>query len=91
MLNKQTHFHIVGLGLMGGSIAMGLKKHGFTVTAMDIDPNAIEYALQHHLIDEGALKKMFFCVRRILSFLAFILQFCWHGADSMPLISSLVH
>ena len=57
MLNKETHFHIVGLGLMGGSIAMGLKKHGFTVTAMDIDPNAIEYALQHHLIDEGSTQE----------------------------------
>ncbi len=53
MLNKDTHFHIVGLGLMGGSIAMGLKKHGFQVTAMDINPKSIQYALKHQWIDAG--------------------------------------
>ena len=53
MLNKNTHFHIVGLGLMGGSIAMGLKKHGFTVTAMDISSDSIQYALDHQMIDKG--------------------------------------
>ena len=42
MLNKDTHFHIVGLGLMGGSIAMGLKRQGYHVTAMDINPQSIE-------------------------------------------------
>ena len=55
MLNNKTHFHIVGLGLMGGSIAMGLKKHGFYVTAMDINPDSIQFALDHHLIDEGTI------------------------------------
>ena len=53
MLNKETHFHIVGLGLMGGSIAMGLKQKGFHVTAMDINPGSIQYALEHNLIDAG--------------------------------------
>ena len=55
MLNNKTHFHIVGLGLMGGSIALGLKKHGFYVTAMDINPDSIQFALDHHLIDEGTI------------------------------------
>ena len=54
MLNKDTHFHIVGLGLMGGSIAQGLKKQGYHVTAMDIDANAIVYATTHKLIDAGS-------------------------------------
>lgn len=53
MLNKETHFHIVGLGLMGGSIAIGLKKQGFQVTAMDINPDSIQYALERHWIDAG--------------------------------------
>lgn len=54
MWNKDTHVHIVGLGLMGGSIAQGLKKHGIKVTAMDINQDSIEYALQEGLIDEGS-------------------------------------
>lgn len=57
MLNKDTHFHIVGLGLMGGSIAMGLKRQGYHVTAMDINLQSIEYALEHHLIDDGSTQE----------------------------------
>jgi len=89
MLNKQTHFHIVGLGLMGGSIAMGLKKHGFTVTAMDIDPNAIEYALQHHLIDEGCTQEDVFLRKAdfIISGLYPSILLAWcrqHASDFKP-------
>jgi len=89
MLNKQTHFHIAGLGLMGGSIAMGLKKHGFTVTAMDIDPNAIEYALQHHLIDEGCTQEDVFLRKAdfIISGLYPSILLAWcrqHASDFKP-------
>lgn len=44
---------IVGLGLIGGSYAKGLRHFGFRVTAIDRDPHAIEYALQNGIIDEG--------------------------------------
>ena len=44
---------IVGLGLMGGSYARGLKRLGFHVTAIDTDPEAISWALEHGLIDRG--------------------------------------
>ena len=44
---------IVGLGLIGGSYAKGLKRLGYHVTAIDIRKEAIDYALAHHLIDEG--------------------------------------
>ena len=44
---------IVGLGLIGGSYAKGLRHFGFHVTAIDRDPHAIEYALQSGIIDEG--------------------------------------
>ncbi len=47
-------FLIVGLGLLGGSIAIGLKKWKHEVYAIDIDKNAISYALEHHIIDEGS-------------------------------------
>ena len=44
---------IVGLGLMGGSYAMGLKRLGFYVSGIDTDKETVEYALSHGIIDEG--------------------------------------
>lgn len=54
MISKDTRFLIVGLGLIGGSYAMGLKKKGYHVDAIDIDPNSIAYAIQHGIIDHGS-------------------------------------
>lgn len=51
---KDKKFLIVGLGLLGGSIALGLKKWNHTVYAIDIDEKAIDYALNQHIIDEGS-------------------------------------
>ena len=51
---KDKKFLIVGLGLLGGSIALGLKKWNHTVYAIDIDEKAIVYALNNHIIDEGS-------------------------------------
>lgn len=51
---KDKKFLIVGLGLLGGSIALGLKKWNHTVYAIDIDEKTIEYALNNHIIDEGS-------------------------------------
>ena len=45
---------IVGLGLMGGSYAMALSKLGYHVTAIDTRREAIDYALEHGLIEEGS-------------------------------------
>ncbi len=53
ILNKNKKFLIVGLGLIGGSYAKGLKRYGFTVTAIDKDPSAIEFALNAGMIDQG--------------------------------------
>ncbi len=52
-MTKDKRFLIVGLGLMGGSYAMGLSKAGYMVTALDENPHAIEYALKHKIIQEG--------------------------------------
>ena len=51
---KDIKFLIVGLGLLGGSIAMGLKKMNHEVYAIDIDEKAIQYALAHNIILEGS-------------------------------------
>lgn len=53
LLDKSKRFLIVGLGLIGGSYAKGLKKYGFSVTAIDKDPIAIDYAVQNGIIDAG--------------------------------------
>lgn len=45
---------IVGLGLIGGSYARALKRLGYHVMALDIDEDAIAYALENGIIDEGA-------------------------------------
>lgn len=51
---KDKKFLIVGLGLLGGSIALGLKKWNHIVYAIDMDEKTIEYALSHHIIDDGS-------------------------------------
>lgn len=53
MIDGDTKFLIVGLGLIGGSYATALKKHGRTVWAIDRDPAAIDYALNKGIIDRG--------------------------------------
>ncbi|MBR0405720.1 MAG: prephenate dehydrogenase [Eggerthellaceae bacterium] len=45
---------IVGLGLIGGSYARALKRLGYYVMAIDTDPQAIAYALENGIVDEGA-------------------------------------
>lgn len=54
MINKNTKFLIVGLGLLGGSYALGLKQKEYFVSAIDTNPNTIEYALTHHIINKGS-------------------------------------
>lgn len=51
---KQSTIAILGLGLMGGSLAIALKDHCKTILGIDPDPKAIEFALQKSIIDQGA-------------------------------------
>ena len=55
MINKNTKFLIVGLGLLGGAYAKVLKKKGYFVSAVDVNKDSIEYALENKIIDEGAV------------------------------------
>ena len=45
---------IIGLGLMGGSYAMGLTKKGHKVYACDINNESIEYAKKNNFIIDGS-------------------------------------
>ena len=55
-LIKKINILIVGLGLLGGSYARGLKKLGFTVNAITKDKISVDFALQNGIIDYGTTK-----------------------------------
>ncbi|MGH1504465.1 MAG: prephenate dehydrogenase/arogenate dehydrogenase family protein [Acidimicrobiales bacterium] len=53
----QQQAHVVGTGLIGGSVALALKKAGWRVTGADIDPAVTTRAVELGVIDaagEGA-------------------------------------
>ena len=54
MISKDKKFLIVGLGLIGGSYAEGLKKAGYTVGAITRSQSSIDYALERGIIDAGS-------------------------------------
>ena len=53
--NANTNILIVGLGLLGGSYAMALKRKGYHVEAITRTQSSIDYALGHGLIDAGSV------------------------------------
>lgn len=56
IINTDKNFLIVGLGLMGGSYAMGLKRMGFNVSAITKEQSSVDFALEKKLIDRGTTK-----------------------------------
>lgn len=55
-LIKEVNILIVGLGLLGGSYAKGLKKLGFTVNAITKEQSSIDYAIANGIIDNGSIE-----------------------------------
>lgn len=53
MIDKNTRFLIVGLGLIGGSYAKALKKRGCFVEAIARRRETVDYAEQNGIIDRG--------------------------------------
>lgn len=49
-----TNVLIVGLGLIGGSYALGLTNKGYNVYAIDINKNSISFALENKFIANGS-------------------------------------
>ena len=49
---------VIGLGLIGGSFALNLRVKGFEgrITAIDVNPEAIEKGIELEIIDRGSLK-----------------------------------
>ena len=48
---KTNHLAVVGLGLMGGGIAMAMRDRCDTITGMDLDPKTRQYAVDNHIVD----------------------------------------
>jgi prephenate dehydrogenase len=46
---------VVGLGLIGGSIALALRARGWRVTATDLDAGRVEAALGRHVVDAAGV------------------------------------
>lgn len=55
-LSKDKKILIVGLGLLGGCYAMALKKQGFSVFAITLSQEDVDYALENGIIDKGTTK-----------------------------------
>ena len=53
MLDTSKNILIVGLGLIGGSYAKALRKLGFKISAITLDQNDIDYAIENGIIDKG--------------------------------------
>ncbi len=53
LINRDCNILIVGLGLIGGSYARGLKKLGFHISALSKEQSSIDFALDKGIIDEG--------------------------------------
>ena len=54
MINDNTQFIIIGLGLIGGSYAKALAKKGYTVYAIDTSEITIQFAKEQGIITDGA-------------------------------------
>lgn len=54
LVNIKKNILIVGLGLLGGSYAKGLKRYGFRITAITKEQSSIDYAVEKGIIDEGS-------------------------------------
>ncbi len=48
---KTRHLAVVGLGLMGGSLAVALRNHADTITGVDVNAASREYALKNGIVD----------------------------------------
>jgi len=48
---RSRHLAVVGLGLMGGSLALALRDRADFITGVDRNPDTLKYALEHGVVD----------------------------------------
>jgi prephenate dehydrogenase len=47
--------NVIGLGLIGGSVALALRERGWQVSGDDADPAVVERAVEGHIVDRAGL------------------------------------
>lgn len=47
---------IIGLGLLGGSYGMALRKKGYHVSAITLEQESIDFAVENNIINDGTTK-----------------------------------
>ena len=52
-LNKNKKIMIVGIGIMGGSYSIALKKKGYSVGCITRSRSSVDFALENGIIDYG--------------------------------------
>jgi prephenate dehydrogenase len=50
---KSRHLAVVGLGLMGGSLAKALRNHADRITGVDPNVETRQYAVDHKIVDQA--------------------------------------
>lgn len=50
---RESTIGILGLGLMGGSLALALKGHCSRIIGLDTDPSTLEQALKKNIVDQA--------------------------------------
>lgn len=53
IINKNTRFLIVGLGLLGGSYARGFTEKGYHVDAITRSQSSVDFALEHEIVEKA--------------------------------------
>ena len=48
---RARHLAIVGLGLMGGSLALALRPYAESITGIDKNPSSLDYAQKQGIVD----------------------------------------
>lgn len=54
IINSSMKILIVGLGLLGGSYARALTKKGYSVSAITLDEESVQFALNEGIIEKGS-------------------------------------
>lgn len=87
--NAETKILIVGLGLLGGSYARALKKKGYTIYAIEKNPESIAFAKEEGFLDEGdtEAKEEFFKEAAVTVFALYphiLIEFIREHAQKFP-------
>lgn len=56
MNSSPRRANVIGLGLIGGSVALGLRQRGWVVHGDDARPSVIERAIERGVVDAGGLQ-----------------------------------